>query len=151
MNAYDRAARALCVLRADIDACAAGDHRSAALGALLELWAAGAADLWVRVAVAELWRSRLTRGELRACVDDCLQRATAAFVAEVQPRTRTTILPPASGDEEREERAAARATLESIEVRGEDWGAVAACSTMPASAEWFEAERRLAMGGGLRL
>jgi hypothetical protein len=150
MNANDRAAQALLVLRADIDAGAPGDHRTAALGALLELWAASEPEDWLRVAVAELWRWRGDSAALRVLVDDCLRSVSLALVAEAAPR-RTTILPPASGDEEREERAAARATLESIEVRGEDWGAVAACSTMPASAEWFEAERRLAMGGGLRL
>lgn len=152
MNSYDRAAQALLVLRADIDHGAPGDPRAAALGALLELWAATEPEDWLRVAVAELWRWRGDRAALRALVDDCLRRVSLALVAEAAPR-RTTILPPASGDEEREERAAARATLESIEVRGdaEDWGVVPAHSTVPASAEWIEAERRLVMGGGLRL
>jgi hypothetical protein len=154
VNAYDRAARALCVLRADIDACAAGDHRTAALGALLELWAAGAADLWVRVAVAELWRGRLNPGELRACVDDCLQRATAALVAAAAPRVRTTMLPPESGDDERQEREAARASLPAVDAdAAEAYASVeAAFSTVPASAAWFDAEEQRAMrGGGLRL
>jgi hypothetical protein len=151
MNHYDRAARALLVLRADIDNGSAGDHRVAALGALLELWAAGASDLWLRVAVAELWSGRHNPGELRALVDDCLQRASQALVAEAMPRRSTTILPPPSGDEEREERAAARASLESIEVDSLGWGAVGAVySTMPASVRWVEVEDRGA-GGGLRL
>jgi hypothetical protein len=153
MNAYDRAARALLGLRADIDNGSAGDHRAAALGAVLELWAGGAADAWVRAAVEQLCRP-LQSGEFRTIVDDCLQRATQAFVADAtSTRRSTTLLPPPSGDEEREERAAARASLESIELRcdARDWGAPPAYSTVPASAEWFDVEERRAMGGGLRL
>lgn len=152
MNATDRAAQALLVLRTDIDHGVPGDHRVAALGALLELWADHEPEDWLRVAVAELWRWRGDVVELRTLVDGCLGRVMLARAAETVPR-RTTMLPPPSGDEEREERAAARRTLESIEVRDDaaDWGAVPAHSTMPASAEWYEAERRLVMGGGLRL
>jgi hypothetical protein len=162
MTPYDRAARALCVLRADIDAGAPNDHRSTALGALLELWAAGAADLWVRIAVAELWSGRLNPGELRALVDDCLHRATAALAAEQVPRPRTTMLPPPSIDglDEQRECDAARASLPAVDPDATEPYADGdpAYSTVPASAAWFEVEEGRAMCsgramrmGGLRL
>ena len=152
MNANDRAAQALLALSADIELGVPGDHHTATQGVLLELLADDPTLLWLRVAVAELWRWRGDASALRALVDDCLHRVKLAIAAQAAPRW-TTMLPPPSGDEEREERAAARRTLESIEVRDDaaDWGAVPAHSTMPASAVWYEAERRVAMGGGLRL
>lgn len=149
MNAYDRAAGALLAVRTAVDDGITGDHRAAALGAVLELWASGSGELWVRVAAAELMRERLTQGELRACVDDCMRRAAALSAASSAPR-RTTMLPPPSGNEEREERRAARDTLESYPVGGDEAFAAAGYSTLPASAEWYEADRR-ASRGGLRL
>jgi hypothetical protein len=155
MNHYDRAARALLVLRADMDRGTCGDHRSAALGALLELWASGAADTWIRVAVAELCSEPQTRSRLRVTIDECLQRATEAFVADATPTRRsTTLLPPPSGDEEREEREAARASLSSVDLAVNVLGreeVVPAYSTVPASVAWFESEELRVSSGGLRL
>jgi hypothetical protein len=152
MNHYDRAARALLVLRADLDNGAATDARSAALGAMLELWAAGAADAWVRVAVEQLCAGWQSRVELRVLVDECLQRATQAFVADATPTRRSsTLLPPPSGDgdELASEREAARRSLSSVELGVNVLGweeVVPAYSTTPARADWFEVE-----SGGLRL
>lgn len=137
MNAYDRAARALLGVRTDIDKGRTGDHRTAALGALLELWASGASELWVRVAVAELWRGRMNTGELRAHVDDCMQRAHAMFIEDAAPRRTTTILPPASGNEIVEEKKAARDTLESYNLDNAVPAESARYSTVPAGADWW--------------
>ena len=141
MNALDRASGALVTLRGKLDSRAPGEHRAHALDVLMDLWAAGIDDDWLRSAVAELWRGRMGVAELRACVDRCLQRVSVALVAESAPR-RATLLPPPSGDgdEMRLEREAARRSLSSVDLGVNVLGweeVVPAYSTVPASADWW--------------
>ncbi|WP_438029125.1 hypothetical protein [Sorangium sp. So ce233] len=141
MNALDRASGALVTLRGKLDSQAPGDHRAHALDVLMDLWAAGLDDEWLRGAVAELWSGRMGRVELRACVDRCLGRVSVALVAEAAPR-RTTILPPPSGvgDELGLEREAARRSLSSVDLAVTPLGweeVVPKHSTVPASADWW--------------
>lgn len=150
MNAESIAAAALLQVRTGLDNNVPGNHRADALGALLALMSERPGIEWIPVAVAELWRGRQTRAELRACVDECLGLAHAASLTGA-PR-RTTILPPPSGDKSEmrlEKEAAERASLASVDLAVNVLGlseVVPAYSTVPASAGWMNAAEMQAAG-----